>query len=704
MLVFSVEDDGRKQHMRSLYDLNLVSVMDTSRHNLTTEFFEPLLSHSVFYDRGVGFFSSGWLRINTRGMVAFANNGGRARWVTSPILEEADWAALQDGHAARTDKILFDALDKNILHLSKALEEDTLSAFAWMVADEILTFKLALPHEKLYQGDFHDKFGIFTDALGNSVSFNGSYNDSIQGTRNYESIKIFGSWHSEAFRNLVQDDQQRFERLWNNLDANVRVFDIPEAAREKILQLRTGERPYKRPQWIKPHQGQQAIPYKSPVPIFPGSIIMRPYQLEAIDAWFQHNCCGLLEMATGTGKTITALAASVRVYEEEKQLALVIAVPYQHLVDQWAEQAKLFGYRPILAYKSKKYWLEELNTHIRDYTSGYRSFLCVITTHTTFISAEFQNCMACLKKTTLLIADEAHHLGAEKSRESYPNHVSHRLALSATPDRWFDDEGTAALRAYFGETVFSFPLEKAIGVSLTPYYYYPHLVALTDEELEHYHELSNRIIRLSHSKNEDQQQALERLLIRRAKLLNNATNKLSALSELVDTQENIGHALFYCTPEQISKVTHLLMKEKCLFVSQFTANENAKEREQLLKEFASGKLQGLVAMKCLDEGVDVPSTQVAYILASSSNPREFIQRRGRVLRMAPSKDVSVIHDFITVPPIYDRVQDSPAFESERRILRRELQRFKEFANLALNKFRAIEVIWDLAKEYDIMDF
>lgn len=704
MLVFSVEDDGRKQHMRSLYDLNLVPVMDTSRHDLTIEFFEPLLFNSISYDRGVGFFSSGWLRINTKGMIAFANNGGRARWVTSPILEEADWAALQDGHAARTDKALFDLLGNNILNLAQTLEQDTLSAFAWMVADEILTFKLALPHEKLYQGDFHDKFGIFTDSQGNRVSFNGSYNDSIQGTRNYESIKIFCSWQSEAFHNLVQDDQQRFERLWDNLDANVRVFDIPEAAREKILQLRTAERPYKRPQWIKSSHMQQVTLYIPPMPMLPGNISLRPYQIEAIDAWFQHNCYGLLEMATGTGKTIAALAASVQVYEREKQLALIIAVPYQHLVDQWAEQARLFGYRPILAYKSKKHWLEELTTHIKDYVSSYRSFLCVITTHTTFISPEFQNCMASLKKNTLLIADEAHHLGAEKSRGSYPDHISYRLALSATPDRWFDDEGTAALRAYFGETVFSFPLEKAIGVTLTPYYYYPHLVPMTDEELELYHELSLKIARLSHSKNNDHQQALERLLIRRAKLLNNASDKLATLSKLVDEQESVGHALFYCTPEQISEVTHLLMKEKCLFVSRFTANENAKEREKLLREFANGKLQGLVAMKCLDEGVDVPSTQVAYILASNSNPREFIQRRGRVLRMAPGKDVSVIHDFITIPPIYDRVQDYPTFESEQRILSRELQRFKEFANLALNKFRAIEVIWDLAKKYDVMDF
>jgi hypothetical protein len=172
--------------MKLLADLNLLPVMDTSTHDLTSEFFQPLLSISSYYDRGVGYFSSGWLRINSEGMVDFANHGGRARWVTSPILDEADWQALQAGDTARKDITLRLALKRNITSLTEVLKKDTLSALAWMVADEIITFKLALPHGKLDQGDFHDKFGIFTDSQGNQVSFNGSYNDSIQGTRNYE--------------------------------------------------------------------------------------------------------------------------------------------------------------------------------------------------------------------------------------------------------------------------------------------------------------------------------------------------------------------------------------------------------------------------------------------------------------------------------------------------------------------------------------
>ncbi len=437
----------------------------------------------------------------------------------------------------------------------------------------------------------------------------------------------------------------------------------------------------------------------------PSNITLRNYQNDAIEAWFAHKCQGLLEMATGTGKTITALAASVYLYKQENRLAVIITVPYQHLVDQWEQEAREFGYWPILIYKSKTSWLQNLNHQIMEYNGGYRQTIAVITTHTTFSKPEFQGCIARLKGSSLLIADEAHHLGAKSHRQNYPEHILFRLALSATPDRWFDDIGTLALRSYFGKTVFSFPLENAIGISLTPYYYYPHLVSLTDEELDQYYELSRKIAQLANIQDEKKFQLVEMLLIRRTKLMNNAENKLLILSDLINNQSDITHTLFYCAPEQIEKVSRLLGWEKGLLIHRFTAEENTQKRQQLLTAFANGQLQALLAMKCLDEGVDVPSTNTAYILASSGNPREFIQRRGRVLRKAPGKEYSSIHDLITVPPVVDaNLRDSPTFRLERHIIRRELQRFKEFANLAKNKQKAIDVIWDIAKQYGLLDF
>jgi len=233
----------------SLRLLDLPLLLNTSDQDLFRDFFVPALAHAFRYDRGVGYFASGWLRLVAQGMVTFAAHGGRARWVTSPILNQQDWEALLAGDEARLDPELREILYRNVQDLERSLEDDTLSALAWMIADGVLSFKLALPRGKLDDGDFHDKFGIFTDLAGDQVSFNGSYNDSIQGTRNYESIKVFRSWEP-IFAPLVKSEQERFDRLWCNLDPNVRVFEVAEMT-ESMLRLRASERPYPAPGWLK---------------------------------------------------------------------------------------------------------------------------------------------------------------------------------------------------------------------------------------------------------------------------------------------------------------------------------------------------------------------------------------------------------------------------------------------------------------------
>ena len=233
------------------------------------------------------------------------------------------------------------------------------------------------------------------------------------------------------------------------------------------------------------------------------------------------------------------------------------------------------------------------------------------------------------------------------------------------------------------------------------------MVELTDAELEEYEQLTRRIARLFDSDGGTREDSLLEFLLRqRADVLNRAENKLGTLAELVGSEENINHALFYCVPGQKDQVLSLLGNRLGLRVSQFTVEESTEERGRLLADFDRGRLQGLVAIRCLDEGVDVPSTQVAYILASTSNPREFIQRRGRILRKAPGKEHAVLHDLIAVPSLANgsRPPSPEAFDFERRILKRELARFREFADASLNRFQATEVIWDHAKAYNLLDY
>ncbi|MEL6675224.1 MAG: DEAD/DEAH box helicase family protein [Bacteroidota bacterium] len=688
----------------SIKNLVIPSNLNTSENDIREDFFTPLLSNSMKYDRGVGYFTSGWLSVNAKGMLAFAGNGGKARWVVSPILDEKDWKALKKGSEAKQNLLLRIALRDEIDNLKAALEKDVLSALSWMVADGIVDFRLAVLKGEL-SGEFHDKFGVFHDSFGNAVSFNGSNNETAKGFFNYESFKVFVSWN-DALKDFVMSDQARFDRIWNNQDDNVRVIKIGDAAKEQIVKLRPEERPYRKPEWIleEPSLSIYDLFSKPSIPI---DKQLWDHQIEAIEAWAENNYQGFLEMATGSGKTITSLAGMVRLFEQKKKLAIIISVPYQHLVEQWYTETKKFQLRPVKAFKSRQQWLNELTEQIREYNQGYREVISIISTHTTFAKDHFQELIAKIKGPALLIADEAHHLGSKSARLAYPWNIPYRLALSATPDRWFDDIGTAALRDYFGPTVFQFTLKEAIGVSLTEYFFHPVLVELTEDELEEYKTITTKIAQIYSKARTDPatNDRLSVLLRDRANLLNKAENKLAILSSLVDKNPVDQHNLFYCAPGQIDDVVRLLGRDKGILLHKFTNEEDNDLRKSLLSQFDLGDLEALVAIKCLDEGVDVPRTKTAYLLASSSNPREFIQRRGRILRRAPGKKIATLFDLIAVPPTaWTTEREDPNFKIERNLIRKELGRFKEFADTAKNKHQAINAIWEIAKRYHLTDF
>lgn len=691
--------------MKSLAELSLPKTLDTSTADLIEDFFVPVLAHAARYDRGVGFFSSGWLRIAAKGMVPFATNGGRGRWVTSPILSEADWEALQMGDAARDDPILRAALARNIDDLAQMLEQETLSALAWMIADEILTFKLALPQHKLAGGEFHDKFGVFSDDADNQVSFNGSYNESIQGTRNYESIKIFCSWES-AFTPLVQADIQRFEKLWHNQDPNVRVFDLPDAAKEQILQLRKDERPYPEPEWVKLNRlRENRVVYQPAILRIPETILLRDYQQTAIDAWFANECKGLFEMATGTGKTITALAASIKLLESQKRLLLVIVCPYKHLVSQWAANAQEFGYHPICVAESRSKWESEVARNLQNFQRKQTNLVTLITTNDALHSGILPEMLKPVWPEALLIIDEAHHAGAPKMLASLPKNAPHRLGLSATPIRHYDEDGSEAILDYFDKIVFSLPLEQVIGTFLTPYYYRAIPVEITDEEFIQFSDLTRKLQRYMHSDEGELSEAAQKIAIQRARVLNNSAAKLEWLHENIDEYARLKHTLFYVGEQVFGDVRTLLGYEKRIRIHEFTQRQNNKEREEILNRFEQGNLQALVAMKCLDEGVDVPPTRTAYFLASSGSPREFVQRRGRVLRRSPGKEYATVIDLIAIPPrnYIDQGETNPDFQAVKAAIRREYRRVKEFARLAQNHYQALDEMFEIADRLNLLD-
>lgn len=465
------------------------------------------------------------------------------------------------------------------------------------------------------------------------------------------------------------------------------------------------------------YQIQQPLPG---CPKLPRSLQLRPYQQQAIASWFANNGRGTLKMATGSGKTITALAIACELYRQIGLQVLLVVCPYRHLVTQWARECEKFNLQPILAFENLRNWQSQLSTQIYNLRSGSQGFITVITTNSTLIGDGLQSQLKYFPAKTLIIGDEAHNLGAPRLEESLPRRVGLRLALSATPERYFDDGGTQSLFDYFGPVLQpEFTLQDAIAQNaLVHYLYYPVLVELTEAESIAYLKLTKKIGRSllyrerenGNSGDFEDNEDIKSLLMQRARLIGAASNKLTALRELMANRRETTHTLFYCSDgsqeagqrsslRQLKAVAKILGVELGYKVSTYTAQTSLQERETLRLQFESGELQGLVAIRCLDEGVDIPAIQTAVILSSSGNPRQFIQRRGRVLRPHPGKERATIFDMIVLPPDLDR----ETIEVERNLLKKELRRFVEFADLADNAGEARMKLLDLQKRYGLLD-
>jgi DNA phosphorothioation system restriction enzyme len=456
-----------------------------------------------------------------------------------------------------------------------------------------------------------------------------------------------------------------------------------------------------------------------PVPLgspqLPVNLQLRSYQQQAVSNWFQNQGRGTLKMATGSGKTITALAIATQLYQQIGLQVLIVVCPFRHLVTQWGRECEKFNLQPILACESIHKWQSKFSHQLARINTHQQEFLTIITTNETLITPGFQTQLKYLPDRTLIIGDEVHNLGAKKRAASLPRNVGLRLALSATPKRHYDDIGTQNILDYFGDILQpEFTLKEAIAQgALVHYLYYPILVELTDRESEAYLKLSRAIARrlLYQSKDrafsydEFDTPDLTPLLMQRARIIGAATNKLTALKTLMQDRLNTSHTLFYCgdgssdSIQQLTAVTHLLGNELGYRVNTYTADTSLPDREQLRQQFESGALQGLVAIRCLDEGIDIPAIKHAIILASSTNPRQFIQRRGRILRPDQGKDRATLYDMVVLPPQLDR----DTLEIERNLLKKELLRLIEFADLADNSATARTQLLTIQKRYGLLD-
>jgi len=695
--------------------MSLPYYVTTSEHDPIAEFFDPVLERASRYDVAVGYFSTAWLRDAAHGIAEFAVRGGKARWLISPELSEDDFRALIEGAECPEDRVR-EVISRSYQELFAGLTQRTREALGWLIIDEVLTFKIGIPRN-LLSGIMHAKQGQFSDEEGNRVGFLGSYNLTGGARTNWEAFSVFCDWYSDESIQRNNAIEASFERLWKGQDPNLTVHDPSEADLNAFVeQARRSTRHYE----LFPDEQRSESAARSPCvpPQFLNGGRLRDYQEEGIRNWFRSNGRGILHMATGTGKTVTALTAVTRLndYMTKKQGALltIIAVPYQHLAEQWAKEAAEFGYEPVLCYGGVGRWMKASQGLLNDLRAKVRQHGMFIVVNATLRDKPFQGLIEQAPGHVLFVGDEMHNLGARNALASLPRNANFRLGLSATPDRAGDEESSAELKRYFGGTVLEFGLDKAIeGGFLCRYFYYPILVHFDDEEQLEYDELSLQISKLfAQGEKPDEKGAsegLKRLLIRRARLIGKAKSKLPALLGLLKEQRDVHHTLVYCGDSKEEEARYIdtalerIGSDLVLRANKFTSEENNTERSRLLSQFAEGDLQVLLAIRCLDEGVDVPMTQTAYILASSSNPKEFIQRRGRVLRRYPGKDRAAIYDFLVTPrPAI--LEDKGVSNVERSLMRRELARFNEFAELAENHGEALSKIRAVKEELRLLDY
>jgi len=663
---------------QGLRALGLRYTYNTGSHDLSGEFFVPLLSQAICYDRGVGYFSSGWLRVNAQGLSQLAMRGGRARWVISPHLSEEDIETFRRIADLQESPELVHRMMQTVDELRTALESDTRNTMAWMVADGLLEFRFAVPVGELI-GDFHDKFGIFRDEFGQRISFLGSYNETVQGLRNYESIRVFFSWEASSGE-AVEEDEQRFARIWLGREHNLRIFCLPEAVREGILALRTDDRPYPKPE-----------PRRLSTVSLPG-VLPRDYQEKAIELWEANGRRGILDMATGTGKTIVALTAITRCADVG---FIVIGAPTNALVTQWlGEIENLKGiHSPIEVSGNNPRWPEALLPRLRLAIAGSsreRPFVFVGTykslSDDRFLGA--LNQIQATKGLGLLIADEVHNTGATVYQRLLNSRFDSRLGLTATLERAYDEEGTRVVDDYFGGVVYRLGIEDTVGSILCRYHYDVRFVGLTEDEFGEYQRLSLRIASLmGQSPGNGAQDKLSRkpdeltiLLNRRTGIVKQARAKSALLAELV-RQIPITRCLVYCADIEQVRAVQRLLSEAGISNLPYTSEESAFARQTALDQLRRNDVQAVVAVKCLDEGIDVPQVHQAILLASSTSEREFVQRRGRILRKAEGKQYAYLIDVFTIPP-------REYYENPPTLLFNELKRARILARAADNRFEA----------------
>jgi superfamily II DNA or RNA helicase len=709
--------------------------------HLPIEFFMLTIPECKRIDLKLGYFSSNAIRTLAYGFAQFIHNGGILRIITNHYLSIKDKLLISDDEInslAEEEEMKY-LVERDLEGLAKILENGDQHFFDCLKYllkhDRLQIIPVKLKPNRLA----HFKQGIFDDGT-NQVYFNGSCNFTYRGlVDNGESLSIARSWGETSEKLKVKENIEIIERICKKEDSGFEYLSaeqiievIQKTGQDKQLnelveeEINIYERLSLNP-FLKRALANYTTNFKKKVdeekhkPKFPYQEGPRSYQAEACQKWIANGKKGIFAMATGTGKTITALNCLLNEYNQSGLIQSIILVPTNDLQKQWIKEVKKFNINDIIVVSIDPDWKSQLSRLTTNFQFGRQKSFVVISTYVSFARYTLQNFLKYFPKETLLIADEAHNIASPKVLEILPSTLfEKRIGLSATPKRIYDGEGTEAMNHFFEDEppyIYSFTMEEAIAKGiLCQYEYYPHLVELTTEELDEYKEITLKLVKFFDAKtnsykNED---LVTMLLMKRKRIIHKAQNKIAVFKGILKQEFNKRKSLKYTfvyVPEGfddnsdeeeriIQQYNQVVMEtSNQIRVSSFTGEDS--DRSFVLDSFEKGKIDVLTAMKCLDEGVDIPRTELAIFCSSTGNPRQFIQRRGRILRQHIDKTYAVIHDLVVIPKIDSFNNQTQNYDMERSQVENELKRVADFAFMARNQYEAIESVKTICSYYDL---
>ena len=604
------------------------------------------------YRQSINHLDLSTLKTIFNGIVAMARNHACIHLLYCPVFSEEE-IIIEEGED------FVDGLKKSIRSrfddLLSGLQEMDLHILHDIIAGHYLQLQLCITKDN---GIVYNPIGIMTDKDGYSFVFRGGF--SAVSPEQYEVVQVFRSWIQDNLP-YVNSEIKAFDLIWNHNHQDLAAYDIINLLLASV------------------DDALKAIANGSNKAV----IKLRDYQEEAIQAWIDNDYHGFYVMATGTGKTWTAIYSAKRLMDKEKVLT-VITAPYKHLLKQWGEDLeKAFPDTTIIYISSENPgWEAMLRKEIISLRYNQQRQLIVISTIASFNMMRFKDAINTHQGKKLLIVDEAHRF--TQRPEGLHDQYQYMLGLSATPYRGKSAESGKELMAFFGGQVYNLPIDKALEMKcLVPYYYHPIFVYSTEEEENNFSKLTQRITTCFNAQgsciNPD---LLVTLLRSRLRVIAMAEGKFAKLDSFLQEHDHLSHFVVYCgdgkvTDENTEKrhiqVVKELLSQHGYTSAQFTAQETMAERMKLIDAFDTGIFSALAAIRCLDEGINIPSIESAMILASNDDYREFVQRRGRILRKHGDKDHADIYDLVVLPS-----PNTPGIAAI------ELRRYAEYAKLARN--------------------